>query len=133
MKNIQGQPRHRGALKIIEYYPEHDGNHINTADVYAKGKSEEIVGRAVKRKRNKVMLATKIRFPTSKNPNAEGLSRIHLINVVYASLKTPLYPITSICYIYTAGTPVTHIEETLRTLEKFNAFRQNPIYRYFQF
>ncbi len=104
------------ALKMIEYYLAEGGNHLDTADVYAEGRSETIVGKAIKGKRNEVVLSTKIRFPTSKNPNAVGLSRLHLIEGVHASLKRLHTDYIDLLYIH-CWDPITPIEETLRTLE----------------
>ncbi len=48
---------------IIDQFIDAGGNHIDTANVYAGGRSEELVGSAIKDKRQKVILATKTRFP----------------------------------------------------------------------
>ena len=55
------------------------GTHIDTANVYAGGRSEEIVGKAILSKRDKVILATKVRFPTGEGYNEQGLSRQRII------------------------------------------------------
>jgi aryl-alcohol dehydrogenase-like predicted oxidoreductase len=64
-----------------------DVNLIDTADVYAAGRSEEIVGEAVEGRRDRVLLATKVRFPVGPDPNDGGLSRHHLIRSCESSLR----------------------------------------------
>src|SRR3954453_6398539 len=62
-------------------------NLIDTADVYSGGLSEEIVGRALRGRRDRVLLATKARMPMGEGPNDAGLSRHHLIRSCEASLR----------------------------------------------
>ena len=62
-------------------------NLIDTADVYANGASEEIVGEALGAKRPEVLIATKVRFPMGKGPNDRGLSRHYIIAECERSLK----------------------------------------------
>ncbi|HEX4789242.1 MAG TPA: aldo/keto reductase [Actinospica sp.] len=62
-------------------------NLIDTADVYSGGLSEEIVGQAVKGRRDEVLLATKVRMPMGDGPNSAGLSRHHIITGCEDSLR----------------------------------------------
>src|SRR5215210_3583389 len=62
-------------------------NLIDTADVYSAGLSEEIVGRALRGRRDRVLLATKARMAMGEGPNDAGLSRHHLIRSCEASLR----------------------------------------------
>ncbi|MEZ4222252.1 MAG: aldo/keto reductase [Polyangiaceae bacterium] len=62
-------------------------NVFDTADVYNGGRSEEILGRLVASCRDEVVLTSKAYFPTSKDVNARGSSRYHLVRAVEASLK----------------------------------------------
>jgi len=57
------------AERLIHRFIDAGGNHIDTANVYAGGRSEEIVGRAIKDRRDQVVLATKVRFPTGEGRN----------------------------------------------------------------
>ena len=91
------------------------GTFVDTADVYAGGASEEIVGRAIADRRDDVVLATKVRFPTGDGVNDVGLSRRHVIAGCEASLRRlgtdwiDLYQM----HMWDAKTP---IEETLSAL-----------------
>jgi aryl-alcohol dehydrogenase-like predicted oxidoreductase len=62
-------------------------NLIDTADVYSDGASEEIVGKTLKGRRDRVLLATKARFAMGDGPNDAGLSRHHIIRACEASLR----------------------------------------------
>jgi aryl-alcohol dehydrogenase-like predicted oxidoreductase len=62
-------------------------NFIDTANVYSGGLSEDIVGQAIKGRRDRVVLATKARMPMGDGPNDAGLSRHHLIAECEASLR----------------------------------------------
>jgi len=92
-------------------------NFFDTADIYSNGVSEEVTGRALKdfARRDEVVLATKVYFPSGEGPNQRGLSRVHIMNAIDASLKrlgtdyVDLYQIHRWDY----STP---IEETLEAL-----------------
>jgi aryl-alcohol dehydrogenase-like predicted oxidoreductase len=62
-------------------------NLIDTADVYSDGLSEEVVGKTLKGRRDRVLIATKARFAMGDGPNDAGLSRHHLIRACDASLR----------------------------------------------
>ena len=76
-----------GATRQIDMCLEAGINLIDTADVYSGGLSEEIVGRAVRGRRDRVLLATKARMPMGDGPNDAGLSRHHIIRACEASLR----------------------------------------------
>ena len=75
------------AARIVARAREQGVNFIDTADGYARGKSEEVTGRAIREHRNWWVLATKIANPTGHGPNARGLSRRHVFDAVDASLR----------------------------------------------
>jgi aryl-alcohol dehydrogenase-like predicted oxidoreductase len=91
-------------------------NLIDTADVYAEGRSEEIVGRLVRGERYQIVLASKAYFPTSKDPNARGSSRYHLTHAVEASLRRLATDRIDIYYLHRFD-DATDLDETLRALD----------------
>jgi len=62
-------------------------NLIDTADVYSSGRSEEIVGAAIRGRRDEVLVTTKVRFRMGERPNDVGLSRHHIVSACEASLR----------------------------------------------
>lgn len=74
-------------VRIVERALDAGINFIDTADVYSGGQSEEIVGRAVRTKRDQVVLATKCYYPTGEDRNAQGSSRRWIVRAVEASLR----------------------------------------------
>jgi len=75
------------ARRIVDHAFERGVNFIDTADQYAKGRSEEITGRAIKAHRDRWILATKCGNPAAGGPNDTGQSRIHVVKAVEVSLK----------------------------------------------
>ena len=73
--------------RLVDRFLEAGGNFIDTADVYSKGVSEEITGRAIKGVRDDVVLATKVYFPMGEGPNDTGLSRKHVTQGCEDSLR----------------------------------------------
>ncbi len=104
------------ALSMIDAYLDAGGNHLDTADVYAGGRSEEIVGEAIKNKRADIILATKVRFPTRQDVNAQGLSRMHIMEGVHASLRRLQTDYIDLLYLHCFD-PITPLEETIRALD----------------
>lgn len=105
------------ALKMIDQYIESGGNFIDTANVYADGRSEEIVGKALEKyDREDLVVATKVRFGMGDGPNDEGLSRKHVLQECKASLNRLGLDRIDLYYLHTWD-PVTPIEETMRALK----------------
>ena len=102
------------AEKIIHAFLDAGGNHIDTANVYAGGRSEEIVGTAIQDHRTQVVLATKVRFSMGDGPNDQGLSRYHILNSVEDSLRRLKTDYIDLLYMH-CWDPVTPIEESLNT------------------
>jgi aryl-alcohol dehydrogenase-like predicted oxidoreductase len=106
-----------GARRQIDLCLEAGVTLIDTADIYSAGASEEIVGEALRGRRDDVLLATKVRFPMGARPNDAGLSRHHVIEACEASLRRlgtdhiDLYQL----HEWDGQTP---IEETLGALEQ---------------
>src|SRR3954454_3016913 len=76
-----------GAREQIAIARDAGVNLIDTADVYAAGLSEEILGEALGGDRDDVLIATKVRMPMGGGPNDAGLSRHHVIRAAEASLR----------------------------------------------
>ena len=94
-------------------------NFIDTADVYADGRSEEITGRALKNlkvPREQVVIATKVFGETGGGPNARGASRAHILDGVRASLTRLQLDHIDLYQIH-GFDPATPIEETVRALD----------------
>ena len=99
----------------LDRFLEAGGTFVDTADVYSRGVSEEIIGRwfaARPGARDRVVLATKGRFPMGDSPNDAGLTRTHLSRALDASLRR-LGTDTIDLYQAHAWDPLTPIEETL--------------------
>jgi aryl-alcohol dehydrogenase-like predicted oxidoreductase len=106
------------ATRIVDLCLESGVNLFDTADVYSRGLSEEILGQALAGRRDKVLISTKATFRMSDEPNNVGSSRHHLIQSLEASLrrlKTDYVDIYTM-HGFDARTPV---EETLQTLDNF--------------
>lgn len=105
------------ATRMVDICLEAGLNMFDTADIYSRGLSEEILGKAIAGKRNRVLLSTKATFPMSDTDrNAEGSSRYHIIRACEASLKRLGTDHIDLYYMhgFDANTPV---EETLRALD----------------
>jgi aryl-alcohol dehydrogenase-like predicted oxidoreductase len=113
--------------QILDRFVEAGGNFIDTADVYSRGASEAVVGRWLAgKRRDDLVIATKVRFPMGEGPNEVGLSRKHILAGVDQSLRRlgtdyiDLYQVH--CWDHT-----TPLEETLSTL---NSLVQSGKVRY---
>jgi aryl-alcohol dehydrogenase-like predicted oxidoreductase len=108
------------AFAQLDRYVEVGGNLLDVADVYAGGESERIVGRWLAARgsemRDRVVLATKGRFPMGTGPNDVGLSRQHLSRALEASLRRLGVEAIDL-YQTHAWDPITPLEETLRFLD----------------
>ena len=92
-------------------------NLIDTANVYAAGKSESILGEALAGgRRNRTLIATKVRFPMGKGPNDRGLSRHHIIAEANASLKRLRTDVIDLYQVH-EWDGLTPLEETLEALD----------------
>jgi aryl-alcohol dehydrogenase-like predicted oxidoreductase len=76
-----------GARRQIDMALDAGVNLIDTADIYSFGRSEEIIGEALRERRERLLLATKARFSMGTGPNNGGLSRQYLIAACEASLR----------------------------------------------
>src|SRR6204780_4333745 len=79
MFGAMGNPDHDDSIRIIHAALDAGINFVDTADVYSRGESEEIVGQALKDRRDHVVLATKVHGVMGRDPNYQGNSRRWII------------------------------------------------------
>jgi aryl-alcohol dehydrogenase-like predicted oxidoreductase len=104
------------ARRLVEICLEAGVNMFDTADIYSAGLSEEILGKAVEGRRDRVLISTKATFRMGEGPNDAGSSRHHLTRACEASLRRLA---TDYIDIYTMHgfDALTPVEETLRALD----------------
>lgn len=111
-----GSTQVKEASRLVDICLDSDVNMFDSADMYSNGMAEEVLGAAIKGRREKVLLSTKATFRVGNGPNDVGSSRYHLIRACEASLKRlgtdyiDLYQMHG----FDALTPV---EETLSALD----------------
>jgi aryl-alcohol dehydrogenase-like predicted oxidoreductase len=110
-----GNPDHDDSIKIIHRALDAGINFIDTADVYSRGESEEIVGKALAGRRDDVVLATKVHGTMGDDPNQFGNSRRWIIREVEDSLRRLKTDYIDLYQIHRPE-PDTDIEETLGAL-----------------
>jgi aryl-alcohol dehydrogenase-like predicted oxidoreductase len=104
------------ATRLVDICLEAGVNLFDTADVYSKGLSEEILGKAITGKRNRVLISTKTTFAMGDGPNDLGSSRHHLIQSCEDSLRRLDVDHIDIYHMH-GFDALTPIEETLQTLD----------------
>ncbi|MCH2665795.1 aldo/keto reductase, partial [bacterium] len=82
-----GATNEKDSIEILHRAMDDGINFIDTANVYNDGESEIITGKAVKGKRDKVVIATKVCGPRGDSPNDSGTNRVHILNEVENSLR----------------------------------------------
>jgi aryl-alcohol dehydrogenase (NADP+) len=110
-----GNPDHDECIRIIHKAVDFGINFIDTADRYSRGESEEIVGKALKGRRDNIVLATKVHGPMGEDPNQQGNSRRWIMQAVEASLRRLQTDHIDLYQIHRPS-PETDIEETLSAL-----------------
>ena len=115
MFGAMGNPDHDESTRIIHRALDAGINFVDTADVYSGGESEVIVGKALKGRRDDIVLATKANFPMSDDPNHRGNSRRWLTRAVEDSLRRLQTDHLDLYQIHRPDRD-TDIEETLSAL-----------------
>jgi aryl-alcohol dehydrogenase-like predicted oxidoreductase len=82
-----GNPERNDSIRIIHKALDVGINFVDTADAY--GDSEEVVGQALKGRRDEVVLATKVSRPMGEDPNQQGASRRWIMTAIENSLRRP--------------------------------------------
>jgi aryl-alcohol dehydrogenase-like predicted oxidoreductase len=114
-----GETDEAEATALVEQAIEAGVNSLDTANIYGRGRSEEILGRALARtgKRQRLVLGTKVHVRMDDtDPNAAGNHRRHIIEQCQASLRRLQTDYVDIYYIHRPSTEVP-IDETLRALD----------------
>lgn len=111
-----GQVDAKTARRMMDIAFEQGVNTVDTADLYSKGGAESVVGEALGRDRQRIILATKARSPMSDDPNDSGATRYHLIKSCENSLRRLKTDHIDLYQIHNWD-GVTPVEETLYALE----------------
>ena len=104
------------ASRLIDICLEHGVNFFDTANCYSAGMSEEILGEAIKGKRDQLIISSKVTFSMGSGPNDYGSSRFSLIKECEASLRRMKTDHIDLYYMH-GFDALTPIEETLRALD----------------
>ena len=110
-----GQTSEADSFAIMDYAYDNGINFWDTANMYTQGESERIVGKALKGRRDRVFLATKVNSQMGDNPFDKGLSRRSILAAVDASLKRLDTDYIDLYYMH-APDYETKIEESLETM-----------------
>ena len=105
------------ATRLVDICLEAGANLFDTADVYSNGLAEEILGKAIAGRRDKVLISTKATFRAGPGPNDIGSSRQHLVTACEASLRRLGTDYVDIYHLH-GFDALTPVEETLRTLNR---------------
>ncbi len=122
-----GETEEPASKRIIDKAFDLGINFIDMADVYHAGRSEEIVGRAIAKRRDSWVVATKFGYPITQGPNEQGQSRKWIIRSVEASLKRLGTDYLDILYFHRALVDAP-LEEGVRAIA--DLIRQGKL-RYF--
>lgn len=112
------------SAELFKYCRDKGINFFDCADVYAGGKSEEILGRLIKDCREEVVITSKVYFAAGQDPNAMGASRRHIMYAVEGSLRRLATDRIDLYFIHRFD-DATPLEETLRALD--DLLRQGKI------
>lgn len=113
------------ARRLVDICLDAGINLFDTADVYSNGASEEILGAAVKGRRDDVLISTKASLPMGDGPNDAGSSRFYLIRAVESALRrlgTDYIDLFQL-HAFDVGTPVEEVLSTLDTLVRAGKLR----------
>lgn len=111
-----GETDVKEAARLVDICLENGVNFFDTANVYSQGASEEILGAALKGKRDQALISTKATFMMGDGPNDKGSSRYHIIRALEASLKRLGTDYVDVYFMH-AFDPSTPVEETLSALD----------------
>lgn len=104
------------ARRLVDICLDAGLNFFDTADVYSRGAAEEILGRAIGKRRDQVLISTKATFTMGNGPNDKGSSRHHLLRAAEASLRRLGTDYIDLYFLH-GFDALTPVEETLRALD----------------
>ena len=105
------------AIELVHSAYEQGVNFFDNADVYAKGKAEQVLGKAIKDlPRETLIVSSKVFFPTFEGPNGRGLSRKHIMESIHASLKRLNLDYVDLYFCHRHD-PDTTVEEVVQTMD----------------
>jgi aryl-alcohol dehydrogenase-like predicted oxidoreductase len=111
-----GATDNKEATRMVDISLEAGVNMFDTADIYSEGLAEEILGKAISGRRDRVIISTKGTFRTGPGPNDLGSSRYHLIKACEASLRRLGTDYIDLYQLH-GFDPMTPIEESLGALD----------------
>ncbi len=106
----------KGATHLVDVCLEAGLTMFDSADIYSGGQAEEVLGAAIRGRRDKVLISTKATFRSGEGPNEVGSSRFHLIRAVEGALKRLQTDYIDLFQLH-AFDAKTPIEETVATLD----------------
>ena len=111
-----GQTQVDEARRLVDVCLEHGLNFFDTANVYSAGASEEVLGQAIKGRRDRVLISSKATFGMGSGPNDRGSSRYHLVRACEASLKRLQTDHIDLYFMH-GFDALAPVDETLRALD----------------
>jgi len=113
---VRGELDEARLTRTIERAIDLGCNFLDCANNYGRGRSEQVLGKAIRGKRDDLVITSKVWTPTGPGPNDRGLSRYHIMREVERSLEKLGTDRIDIYYLHNVD-PETELEETLRTME----------------
>jgi 1-deoxyxylulose-5-phosphate synthase len=120
---LRGQADEATAQRLVEYAIDQGVNLIDCANIYGPmddraniGRSEIVLGRALKGKRDRLVITSKVASPVGSGPNDQGLSRCHIMREIEGTLRRLQTDHLDVylAHVYDAATP---LEETVRAMD----------------
>jgi aryl-alcohol dehydrogenase-like predicted oxidoreductase len=114
--NFGGRTDEARSIEVIHHALDIGVTTIDTADIYSRGRSEEIIGKALCGRRQQAEILTKVRSPMGEGPHDKGLSRKHIVEGCEASLRRLQTDYIDLYQVH-SWDPEAPLEETLRALD----------------
>ena len=120
-----GQTSEEDAIRIVDHALDQGVNFFDTADNYTFGASEQILGKALEKKRDLAVIATKVTNPKGPYPNQSGQGRKHILQDIEESLRSLRTDYIDIYYLHhpDPDTPMEEVIETMTNLVRSGKIR----------